>query len=369
MTKLRRKRGRSRFRNRPVPERHRELLVDPAAVSTRVRLMAYGPAGLQEIESPTLEQIQQRRSGAAVLWVDVAGLADVEVITALGEAFGIHHLVMEDIVRPHQRPKLEEYRDALFIVSRMPPLEGQEETEQLAMYLTGNCLLTFQEVPGDHFDAVRNRIRMESGRIRQQGPDYLMYNLLDAVIDAYFPLVDRYVEIIENLEDQLVISPERSLLSEIYLIRRKLLEVRRALWPHRELLGTLYRGESPLITKETQVFLRDCYDHVVQLVDLLENYRELASNLMEVYLSSVSNRLNEIMKVLTIISAIFIPLTFIVGVYGMNFSHEASPWNMPELYAYYGYPICLGVMLIIAVLQGIYFWKKGWLTDDNPKVK
>lgn len=367
MTKLRRKRRRSRFRNRPAPEQHRELLVDPTAASTRMRMMAYGPDGLREIESPAVAHIKQVQANTAVLWVDVSGLADVTTIQAIGEAFEIHPLVMEDIVRPHQRPKLEEYEDALFIVSRTPPCEGQEETEQLAMYLTGNCLLTFQEVPGDHFDAVRSRIRMERGRIRHQGPDYLLYSLLDAVIDAYFPLVDRYVETIEALEDQLVISPQRSLLSEIYLIRRKLLEVRRALWPHRELLGTLYRGESPLVSKDTQFFLRDCYDHVVQLVDLLENYRELASNLMEVYLSSVSNRLNEIMKVLTIVSAIFIPLTFIVGVYGMNFDRESSPWNMPELYAYYGYPICMVVMLVIAVLQVIYFWKKGWLTNDSSE--
>lgn len=358
-----RRRKRPRFRNRPPGEHHRELLVDPAALPTMVHAMAYGPDGLEEIESPSVADIARLRGSAKVVWIDVAGLANVELIQRIAAHFSIHPLVLEDIVRTHQRPKLEEYEDSLFIVSRMAPCKDQDETEQLSMYLTGNCLVTFQEIPGDDLDGVRRRIRMERGRIRSQGPDYLAYALLDAVIDAYFPIVDHYGEMIEDLEDQLILSPERSLLADIYIVRRKLLEIRRALWPHRELLAILYRGDTPLIARETQIYLRDCYDHTVQLADLMENYRELVSNLMEVYLSSVSNRLNEIMKLLTIISAIFIPLTFIVGVYGMNFRPESSPWNMPELTLYYGYPICILVMVIVALVQVYYFWKKGWLTS------
>lgn len=360
---IRRRRTRPKFRNRPAPDNHRELLRDPSAAPTEMRVMAYGPQGLNENASPTLEEIQALAKQYPVVWIDIAGLADVELIQQIGNVFSIHPLVQEDIVRTHQRAKLEEYQDSVFIVSRMAPCASQEDTEQLAIYLTGNCVLTFQEYPDDDLDGVRNRIRMEKGRIRKEQPDYLVYAIIDAVIDAYFPIVDRYGEMIEDLEDQLVLSPSRALLGNIYTVRRKLLELRRALWPQRELLATLYRGETPYIRPETQVYLRDCYDHVVQLIDLMENYRELASNLMDVYLSSVSNRLNEIMKVLTIISAIFIPLTFIVGVYGMNFRPESSPWNMPEIVSYYGYPICWLVMILISIFQIVYFWKKGWLTD------
>lgn len=359
------RRRRARFRNRPSRDDHRALLTDPAAAPTQIRVMAYGPDSFEEHESPTVDQVEALRQKYAVVWVDVAGLANVKLIQEIGTRFNIHPLVMEDLVRTHQRPKLEEYPSALFVVARMAPCIDQEGTEQLGAYLTGNCLLTFQEIPGDDLDGVRNRIRQSRGRIRSQQVDYLLYALIDAVIDAYFPIVDRYGEIVENLEDRLVLSPSRSVLREIYEIRRRLLEMRRAMWPHREMLASLYRGESELISESTTVFLRDCYDHTIQLVDLMENYRELASNLMEVYLSSVSNRLNEIMKVLTIISAVFIPLTFIVGVYGMNFHTDVSPWNMPELTAYYGYPLCWAFMIFISIVQIVYFWRKGWLRSES----
>jgi len=364
--KAQRKRHRPHSRKR-LHQNYWELAADPDAHKTSVRVMAYGPDGFQEKDSPTLDEIRHFCGSNHVVWIDVAGLADLELIQGLGTQFSIHPLVLEDIVRTHQRAKLEEYTDALFLVLRMAPRKGQDNTEQLAIYFTGNCVLTFQEEPGDDLDVIRNRIRMEKGHIRTAGPDYLVYAIVDAVIDAYFPVIDHYGEMVEDLEDELVLHPARRLLGDIYLVRRKLLEIRRALWPHRELLTTLYRGEITMICHDAQVYFRDCYDHTVQLIDLMENYRELASNLMDVYLSSVSNRLNEIMKVLTIISAVFIPLTFIVGVYGMNFSPETSPYNMPELRARYGYIICWAVMILIAIAQVIYFWQKGWLTDKDEK--
>lgn len=368
MSNHRAKRKRSRFRNRPAAEHHRQLLADTCAAPTQCRVMAYGPDTFEEKESPTLDEIIALKTRYPVVWLDIAGLANVDFIQKVGNQFAIHPLVLEDIVRTHQRPKSEDYPDALFIVSRMAPTKEQEFTEQMALYLTSHCLITFQEFIGDDLDSVRNRIRHARGRIRSQGSDYLAYAIVDAIIDAYFPLVDKYGETIETLEDCLIESPDRELLQEIYSIRRKLLELRRAMWPHREMLSSLYRGETTLISPETMVFFRDCYDHTVQVIDLTENYRELASNLMEVYLSSVSNRLNEIMKVLTIISAIFIPLTFIVGVYGMNFHPESSPWNMPELTAYYGYPVCLLVMAVIAIAQLYLFRRKGWLGEGGASI-
>ncbi len=365
MSQFRKKFKRPRFRNRPSGEKHRELLADPQAVRTTISVFAYSPTDFREKSKANVEELVRLTQEFPVVWIDVCGLADVHVVKAIGEQFSIHPLVLEDIVRTHQRPKAEDYPDAIFIVTRMAPLHDQEDTEQLSLYVTPRCVITFQEYPGDVFDGVRNRIRQSRGRIRHNGPDYLAYAILDAAIDAYFPIVDQYGERVETLEDAMIIHADRSVLTHIYQVRRKILELRRALWPQREMLASLYRSESPLITAETQVFFRDCYDHTIQLIDLMENYRELSSNLMEVYLSSVSNRLNEIMKVLTIISVIFIPLTFVVGVYGMNFRPEASPWNMPELVSYYGYPLCMLGMLIVAVVMLVVFWRKGWLGTDE----
>jgi magnesium transporter len=357
---------RPRFRNRPSkPEQHRELLIDPIASRTEMRVMAYSPDKTVEKHFPSLDEVKALQADYAVVWLDIAGLKDVPLIERIGREFKIHSLVMEDVVRTHQRPKIEDYPDALFIVARMAPTGEQTETEQFSLYLVGNCLITFQEFPDDDLDGVRNRIRQNRGRIRTQQADYLVYALVDAIIDAYFPMVDTYGEVIEKLEDQLVAKPDHALLGEIYSIRRKVLELRRAMWPHREMLANLYRGDSNLVRPETQVFFRDCYDHTVQLMDLMENYRELTSTLMEVYLSSVSNRLNEIMKVLTIISVVFIPLTFIVGVYGMNFNPASSPYNMPELNAKYGYPLVMGFMLLMVIGQVIFFSRKGWLKGEQ----
>lgn len=331
--------------------------------------MCYGPDVLEEQDSPDTDAICALHEQFPVVWIDVAGLANVETIERIGKCFHLHPLALEDVVHTHQRAKVEDYEGFQFIVIRMAPVEGEDATDQLSIFLGKGYVLTFQERPGDCLDELRDRIRHGKGRIRSQGADYLAYSILDSAVDAYFPLLERNGEALEELEDDVVMSPDPSVLSRVYEIRRRLLMLRRAVWPLREALATLTREQTLHFSQDTRTYLRDVYDHAIQIIDLMETYRDLSSNLMDVYLSSISNRLNEVMKVLTIITTIFIPLTFIVGVYGMNFHTEASPWNMPELRAYYGYPICLGVMLLLGVGEIIYFRKKGWLGSGRRRRK
>lgn len=360
-TKSTKKNKRPRFRNRPKGENHRELLSDPRAHRTNVRVFAYGADTYSEKSVGSLDYLPEMQQEYSTIWVCVEGLADVAVIRHICEAFDIHPLAQEDIVRTHQRPKIEDYNDGMFIVSRVPPHDGLDETEQVSIYLKNNAVVTFQEYDTELLDGVIKRLHEARGRIRGEGADYLAYAVLDAVVDSYFPLLEKYGDEVEELEDRLIQQADARTLDDIYTLRRRFLEMRRSVWPMREMLGSLYRGDSPLIRPSSQVFFRDCYDHTVQVIDLMENYRELTSNLMDVYLSTVSNRLNEIMKVLTIISVIFIPLTFVAGVYGMNFNPQSSPYNMPELLSYYGYPLCLAGMVVIAMIQLMYFRSKGWI--------
>ncbi|MHC5724992.1 MAG: magnesium/cobalt transporter CorA, partial [Nostoc sp.] len=228
-----------------------------------------------------------------------------------------------------------------------------------------NYLLTVQEEPEhDCFEAVRSRIEKNKGTIRKQGADYLAYALLDAIIDGFFPVLELYGERIEELEEEVIVKPTPQTPQNIYQIRRELLQLRRAIWPQRDAINSLIRDGSELIGEEVRIYLRDCYDHTVQVMDMVETYRELASGLMDVYLSAVGNKMNEIMKVLTIVSTIFIPLTFVAGIYGMNFNTEKSPYNMPELNSYWGYPVCLAVMGAIAFGLLFFFWRRGWLQNS-----
>lgn len=331
------------------------------ALPTQACVLAYGPDSFYTQEAVSDDDIRKLYKQHPITWIDIAGTRDTDRLRALGELFHLHPLALEDAVNVHQRAKVEDYGDYLFIIARMAPLENEEDTDQLSMFLGPDYLITIQERPGDVLGPVRDRIRKGASRIRKSGPDYLMYSILDAVIDAYFPLLEKYGEILEDLEDDTILHPEPALLTRIYSVRRKLLALRRAIWPLREAANLLVRDQSIRIDPGTQVYLRDCYDHTVQIIDLMESYRELSSGLMDVYLSSVSNRMNEVMKVLTIITTIFIPLSFVAGIYGMNFDTERSPWNMPELKAYYGYPVTLAVMLSITLVQLYFFKKRGWL--------
>lgn len=303
----------------------------------------------------------------SVSWVDVRGLGSEDVLQRLGKVFKLHPLVLEDIVNVPQRPKVEDYENHLVIISQMVLLKENSTgfwTEQVSFVLGKHYLLTVQEEPKrDCFQPVRDRIRAGKGTIRKQKADYLAYTLIDSIIDGFFPVLEAYGEQIEELEDEVVTNPTRRTIEKIYQIRRELLALRRAIWPQRDAINVLIRDGSDLISPDVRVYLRDCYDHAVQVMDMVETYRELTSGLMDVYLSSVGNRMNEVMKFLTVMSSIFIPLTFIAGIYGMNFNTEKSPLNMPELNWYWGYPVCLATMVVIASGLVYFFWRRGWFEN------
>ena len=314
------------------------------------------------VSDPTL--IHEYLETHTVSWIDVLGLGNTATWAALSPIFNLHRLLVEDVVNVPQRPKIEHYQDQLLIIAIMVVISPDGSgfmKEQVSLVLGKNYLLTVQEEPEeDCFHGVRQRIEADRGIIRKQGADYLAYCLLDAIVDGFFPVLEYYGELIEELEDEVMIKPDRSTLARIHKIRRELLILRRAIWPLRDAINSLIRDGSHLISSEVQIYLRDCYDHTIQVMDMVETYRELATGLMDVYLSVVSNKMNEVMKILTVISAIFIPLTFIAGIYGMNFNTEKSPLNMPELNWYWGYPLCLALMFTVASSLVFFFWKRGW---------
>lgn len=337
------------------------LIADPAAVQPVLRLIGYGPDQLEEREIAAVEELRPLIGKWSVTWINVDGLADVALIEGIGELYGLHRLALEDVVNVHQNPKVEDYEDHAFIVTRMirgglPPV-----TEQVAMFLGDDFLLTFHERPGDCFDPVRERIRRHRGHIRERKADYLAYALLDAVIDGYFPVLEACGERLEDLEDRVLDQPSGEHGAEIHDIKRDLLTLRRAIWPQREMINALTRDALAQVSDLTRVYLRDCYDHTIQLLDFVETYREIASGLVDLYLSSVSARMNEVMKLLTIIATIFIPLSFIAGLYGMNFDTRISPWNMPELSWHWGYPFALGLMALVALGLLLFFRRRGWI--------
>ena len=337
------------------------LVVDPHAPLPIIRVIAYGSEAVHEELVEDVSRIGSYLGRQPVTWVNVDGLGDAAVIRKLGEIFGIHRLALEDIINSHQRAKVDQYDNHLFVVGRMVEMADHVETEQLSLFLGKSYVLTFQERVGDAFDPVRERIRKAGGRVRNAGPDYLAYALIDAFIDNYFPVLEKYGERLESIEEDVLSRPEPVLVSRMHEVKRDLLTLRRAIWPLRETVNSLVREPSPFISDETRVYFRDCYDHTIQIIDLLENYRDVASGLMEVYLSSVSNRLNEIMKILTMFTAFFIPLSLIAGIYGMNFNTARSPFNMPELNWYLGYPFVLGLMATVALGMVTFFRRKGWL--------
>lgn len=343
------------------------LLIDPAAQTPRVRVIAYRGDQLHEQELKSLDTLPSIVAAHRVTWVNVDGLGDATVLRRIADIFHLHRLAMEDVVNLHQRAKVEHYNGHLFIVARMPHAPCTAETEQVAMFVGSNFVVTFTEDPGDSFDPVRQRLRDEGSLVRQAGTDHLAYALLDAVIDHFFPLLEHYGEQLDEIEDQVLDQPSAPTLRKIHTLKRDLLALRRAIWPHREALSILAREHSPLITAETQVYLRDCYDHIVQIMDLLETYRDLSSDLRDAYLSAVSNRMNDVMRVLTVISTLFIPLTFITSVYGMNFDPDAGPLNMPELRWPLGYVMVWGVNFAVSAAMLFFFWRRGWLRSFYPR--
>lgn len=364
----RRRKHETEFRRRTAPGAlPGSVVTDPDAPKSVLRMMAFGPDKVEERSLSSVDEIRPYIGQWPVLWVNVDGLGDANAINALGEMFKLHKLALEDVVNVHQRAKVEPYPDNVYIVARMAEIsQSRVGGDQLSMFVGKNCVLTFQERAGDCFDSVRDQIRNARGRVRSSGPDFLAYLLVDAVIDHYFPLLEQFGEIIEDLEDRVVENPHRLLIARIHETKHDLLVLRRTIWPLREAVHALFREPIPFFAEETRLHLRDTYDHTVQIIDLLETYRETASSMLDIYLSALSNRMNEIMKVLTIIATIFIPLSWVAGVYGMNFRTEKSPFNMPELDWYWGYPFALFLMVAIVVAEVYFFWRKGWLTAMTP---
>ncbi len=328
--------------------------------TVRLRVIDYDAETLQERDLPAGEASRccPLRETPTVSWINLDGLHQVEVIEALGGCYGLHPLVLEDILHTDQRPKLEAYEEYLFLVLKMLHFDeetAEVRTEQVGLILGPRHVISFQEKEGDVFEPVRERIRHGKGRIRRMGADYLAYALLDAVVDSYFVLLEKIGDRIELLEEELVASPSPDILHRIHNLKREMILLRRSVWPLREVISALQREESALVRPETDVFLRDLYDHTIQVVDTVETYRDLVAGLLDLHLSSVSNRMNEVMKVLTLTATIFIPLTFMAGIYGMNFDF------MPELHWRWSYPLLWLAMVGVAAGMYLFFRRRKWL--------
>jgi len=333
-----------------------------------ITLIEYDEAELEERVISDRNELLAHLDNEKVTWINIDGLGDLDVLRFLGQRFHLHPLALEDVLDTGQRPKVEQFDDYLFIVAQMLYFDAQKQMcgEQVSMFLGQRFLITLQEEADfDVFEPVRVRIRSSSGRVRKAGPDYLAYRLLDSIIDHYYPVLEHVGSAIEEIEDEQVENPMKESIRSLHQYKRTLTQVRRYIWPTRDVTSSLLHDETGFVHDETRVFLRDCYDHIVQLMDLVESYRDVISGLMEIFLSNVSIRTNEIMRVLTVISSVFIPLTFIAGVYGMNFAAEVDgrrlPWNMPELHHPFGYLGCLVFMLLVALGQIAYFKRRGWL--------
>ena len=330
--------------------------VEKDTAPVKITVIDYDENSYEETELEAVTDCRRFREKPTVTWVNVDGVHRVDVLQELGECFGLHPLVLEDIANTDQRPKTEDFGDYLFVVLKMLNYAGDEVgTEQVSLILGPNYVLSFQEREGDVFDAVRERIRNAKGRIRKTGPDYLAYALLDAVVDNYFVILERIGEKVGLLEDELAENPKPETLQNVHELKREMIILRKSVWPLREVVNGLIRDDSKLVRESTGVFLKDVYDHTIQVIDAVETYRDVLSGMLDLYLSTVSNRMNEVMKVLTIIATIFIPLTFVAGIYGMNFQF------MPELGWHWSYPLVWLVMVIVALSMLVFFRRKRWL--------
>jgi magnesium transporter len=338
-------------------------LPEPAqgpAAPLSIRLIDYTDTTFADRTFASAAEAPADLERAAHTWIHVQGDAAPETLRELGRRFGLHPLALEDVINAGQRPKVERYDDHLFLVLAEPvQAEGRIALRQVSLFLGRDYVISFHPGGGDPFDPVRERLRAEGGRLRARGADYLLYALVDLVIDRAFPVLEGLGDVLEDLEDALLEDPDRAALRRLHHAKRDLLLLRRACWPQREAVNGLSREEH-LLGDETRLYLRDCYDHAVHAMDLVESFRDVTAGLMDIYLSAMSNRMNEVMRVLTVMATLFIPLTFITGVYGMNFHNPDSPWAMPELGWYWGYPLALASMAVVAVGMVLYFKRKGW---------
>ncbi len=325
---------------------------------TKISIIDYNERALDEVVVKTVEESFPFKDSPTVTWINIDGLHDTDVIKNIGTHFGIHSLVQEDILHTEQRPKLENLDDYIFVTLKMLDYDKESEevnAEQVSLILGTNFVISFQERSGDTFDSVRNRIRNGRGRIRRMKADYLFYALIDSIVDNYFSILERYGEQLEVLEEELTDNPTGETLHIIHALKKEMVLLRRSVWPLREVISGMEREESPLISEPIHVFIRDLYDHTIQVIDSVDTMKEILSGLQDLYLSSVSNKMNEVMKVLTIFASIFIPLTFFAGIYGMNFEH------MPELKLPWAYPALWAFMITVGVGLLAYFRRKKWL--------
>ncbi|MDH7499873.1 MAG: magnesium/cobalt transporter CorA [candidate division NC10 bacterium] len=328
------------------------------AEEAKITILAYDEAHVEEGQAQTIQECFSFRDRPVVTWINIDGIHDTKVLEMLGDRYGFHPLMLEDILNTDQRPKMEDYGDYLYVVLKMLRLDEDSRrigSAQVSLILGSHFVISFQEREEEVFEAIRSRIRNGKGRIRKMGADYLAYSLIDAVVDQYFMLLEKLREEIELLEDQLIAHPTPDTLQTLHDLKREMLLLRKSVWPLREAISGLERTGSPLIQQSTAIYLRDVYDHTIQVIDTIETFRDMLSGMLDIYLSSISNKMNEVMKVLTIIATLFMPLTFLAGIYGMNFRY------MPELEARWGYPAVLLLMLAAVVLMLFYFKRKRWL--------
>lgn len=334
------------------------VVADPEAAAPTIDVVVYDADSISEQHVESLDGLDLGPGQGKVTWINVEGLGDADVIRQLGKQFRLHPLALEDVVHVHQRAKVEDYDHFLFIVARMVTSAEHLQTRQLSLFLGDGFVITFESGPsGACLESLRARLRQNSGRIRRRGADYLAYSLLDAVIDAYFPVLEDYGDRLDQLDDELARQRRPISASQIHQLRSELLHLHRSVWPHREAIAQMSRDPHRLISDETRLYLRDTCDHTFQLMDVMETYRELCVDLRDALFSAMTIRTNEVMKVLTIIATLFIPLSFIASVYGMNFH------NMPELSWKYGYPLALGLMGVTSAGLLGFIWKKGWLGE------
>jgi magnesium transporter len=328
-----------------------------------ITVLDYDETQFKETQVKNVEECFPYVDKPTITWINVDGIYDTEIISKIGENFKFHPLLLEDLLNTNQRPKMDDYEDYIFVVIRMLDFDDktkQVTSEQVSLILGKNYVISFQEEPEDVFDKVRVRIRHSKGRIRKMGADYLAYALMDAIVDNYFYILEKFGDRIHKLEVRLVEDPRPEALLKIKAMKKEMITLRKSVWPLREVVNNMEKTESKLIEKTTDLYLRDVYDHTIQVMDSVETYRDSLSGMVDLYMSSISNRMNQVMQVLTIIATIFIPLSFITGLYGMNFDRDASPLNMPELSWYWGYMMIWIVMILVVIVQLMYFKKKKW---------
>ncbi len=351
----------------PIKKRSKKSGLPPGALvhigdkkmeKTRITLIDYDESQFQEKEVKMVEECFPFKDKPTVTWINIDGIHQIEIIEKIGQHFGVHPLILEDILNTDQRPKIEDFDNYIYVALKLLKyMENSDEiiSEQVSLIMGANFVISFMECEEDIFNPVRERIRTGKGHIRKMGSDYLAYSLADAIVDNYFVIMEKIGEKIEVMEEELVTNPTRETLKSFHNLQRELIFLRKSVWPLREVVNNLQRGESSLIHKSTRIYLRDIYDHTIEVIDIIEGLRDTVSRMLDIYLSSISNKLNEIMKVLTIIATIFIPLTFIAGVYGMNFEY------MPELKWRWGYPVIWIIMTAIGILMLNYFRTKKWI--------